>query len=178
MTRSGNDTVDGEGMFRHLRLLLWTVAVAGSNASCSRVQERDPQQSLSSDELLVFRKVSGAASSETADGSFTASGFAVTGWSPYSFEKVPKRTEYDVVWYEGAQLVVEARAQGAASALRRMVDVDPAKSEWLEWEWKVLASVPGADCRLRPVLRRRFSSFSALHSSSARLLRTPRPSTT
>lgn len=68
-----------------------------------------------------------------------------SGWEPYQFEKIPRRTAYEIVLDSGAP-ALRAHAESSASALRRKVGVDPVKSPLIEWSWKVERAVEKADC--------------------------------
>jgi hypothetical protein len=90
------------------------------------------------------------------------------GWEPFQFEKIPRTTVYQVVLEDGAP-ALKARSESAASALRRKIAVDPAKSPALEWSWKVahalgkadLTRKDGDDCAARVMILYRYDPAKA-----------------
>jgi Protein of unknown function (DUF3047) len=68
------------------------------------------------------------------------------GWQPWIINRAKAPTEYRLVRDAGSgQLVLHARADAAASGLRQLVDVDPRQQPVIEWRWRVLDLIVGAD---------------------------------
>lgn len=58
------------------------------------------------------------------------------GWLPHVMRRDRRTTEYRCVQKDGRQ-VLEAVARKATSGLRCAVDVDPHRTPWLQWSWRV-----------------------------------------
>jgi hypothetical protein len=69
-------------------------------------------------------------------------------WSKTILAPTKKRTVYDLVQLEG-RTVLRARANASASGLQKALDLDPRQRPMLEWSWRVLGLIPGADVRDR-----------------------------
>ena len=97
-------------------------------------------------------------------------------WEPYQFEKIPRSTAYQVVLEDGAP-ALKARSESAASAIRRKVTIDPAKSPILEWTWKVAHALEkanitrkdGDDCAARVMILYRHDPAKASLLERAKL---------
>ena len=69
------------------------------------------------------------------------------GWSPFVVSPFASRSEYRLV--EGnPHPVLEARADGSASGFYRRIHIDPRRHPVVEWRWRVLEPLAGADPRV------------------------------
>jgi hypothetical protein len=76
---------------------------------------------------------------------FSAAGATMPpGWGPFIIAAGKRRTEYRLVEDQG-QTVLNAKAEGAASALSYAVKFDVHAAPMLEWRWKVANLIEGAD---------------------------------
>jgi Protein of unknown function (DUF3047) len=66
------------------------------------------------------------------------------GWTPWTFSRFKKETQYDLVDYQG-RTVVRAAADASASGLIHRVRFDPREYPLVSWRWKVPALIEGAD---------------------------------
>ena len=76
-------------------------------------------------------------STSLADGGLPA------GWRPFVLRRDKGSTRYRTVLAEG-RTVLDARAESTSTALQCEVDIDLAKTPWLQWQWRVDALVAGA----------------------------------
>jgi hypothetical protein len=67
------------------------------------------------------------------------------GWQPWTLSRFKRLTEYRLVRGEEGQVVVQADAEGSASGLITYLDLDPGKTPWLSWRWKVPDLIASAD---------------------------------
>ncbi|MBL8514502.1 MAG: DUF3047 domain-containing protein [Betaproteobacteria bacterium] len=67
------------------------------------------------------------------------------GWHPWTLSRFKRLTEYRLVRGDDGKVVVRAEAENSASGLIKNLDVDPAKSPWLSWRWKVPDLIDNAD---------------------------------
>ena len=58
------------------------------------------------------------------------------GWTPLTFKKIPKHTEYSLV-KDGEQVVVRATSDASASGLTKEVAINPKDYPIVRWRWKV-----------------------------------------
>jgi hypothetical protein len=58
------------------------------------------------------------------------------GWQPHVMRRDRRLTDYRVVQRDGRQ-VLEAHAVRSTSGLSSEVDVDPVRTPWLAWSWRV-----------------------------------------
>jgi hypothetical protein len=58
------------------------------------------------------------------------------GWHPHVMRRDRDATDYRLVRREGRQ-VLEAHALRSTSGLRADVDIDPLRTPWLSWSWRV-----------------------------------------
>lgn len=121
-----------------LRLL--TLAVVGISGVLAQAEES---------ELLVFDLMTESAvmasSTTTERGAHVATTAILSEWRSHRFGKVSRTTLYTIVRLED-EWVLEARADRSASALLRDVVVDPRKTRFVSWEWRVSKSLEAADC--------------------------------
>lgn len=68
--------------------------------------------------------------------SAAAPGGLPEGWSPFSFAKSQRHTDYRLV-SDGAVTVLRAQADASVSALLRQVKADPRALPVMRWRWKV-----------------------------------------
>jgi hypothetical protein len=74
-----------------------------------------------------------------------AAGFPA-GWQPWIINRAKPPTEYRLVRDAASgQVVLHAHADAAASGLRQLLDVDPRQQPVVEWRWRVLDLIVGAD---------------------------------
>jgi len=59
------------------------------------------------------------------------------GWTPLTFNKIPRHTRYTLVKDDG-RVVVQATSDASASGLVRKIRIDPGEYPLIEWRWKVL----------------------------------------
>jgi hypothetical protein len=74
-------------------------------------------------------------------------GEAPPGWTSFVVSPFVTRTEYALV-ANNPSMVLEARAQDSASGLYRRIRIDPARHPIVEWRWRVMESLTGADPRI------------------------------
>jgi Protein of unknown function (DUF3047) len=67
------------------------------------------------------------------------------GWYPWILSRFKRSTEYRLVHSDEGRVVVRALSDGAASGLIKNLDIDPARTPWLSWRWKVPALIGSAD---------------------------------
>lgn len=65
-----------------------------------------------------------------------ANGTVPSGWSPYIIRRDLPKTSYAVEQRDG-RTVLHANADCARSGLYCPVDIDPAATPWLRWQWRV-----------------------------------------
>jgi hypothetical protein len=76
-------------------------------------------------------------SASPADGGLPA------GWHPFVLRRDKGTTRYRTVEADG-RTVLSAHAESTSTALQCEVDIDTAKTPWLQWQWRVDALVEGA----------------------------------
>lgn len=72
-------------------------------------------------------------------GTFSATAEGVSlpdGWTPLTFKKVERHTQYEVV-RDGGLSVVKAVSDASASGLTKAVTIDPREYPIVRWRWKV-----------------------------------------
>ncbi|PYU94695.1 MAG: hypothetical protein DMG25_06115, partial [Acidobacteria bacterium] len=69
------------------------------------------------------------------------------GWDPFIVSPFSTRTEYRLVESD-LSVVLEARADGSASGFYRRIRIDPTRYPVVEWRWRVLQPLAGADPRV------------------------------
>jgi hypothetical protein len=68
------------------------------------------------------------------------------GWQPWIINRTKAPTEYRlVIDASTGEVVLQARADAAASGLRQLLSVDPHERPVVEWRWRVLDLIVGAD---------------------------------
>jgi hypothetical protein len=68
------------------------------------------------------------------------------GWQAWIINRTKTPTEYRLVRDPlSGQVVVHARSEAAASGLRQLLAIDPARQPIVEWRWRVLDLIVGAD---------------------------------
>ena len=68
------------------------------------------------------------------------------GWAPWIITRAKSPTRYDLVVDSDTQRVVlHAVADRSATGLKQRLDVDPADSPIVQWEWRIVTLVPTAD---------------------------------
>ncbi len=65
-------------------------------------------------------------------------------WQPLAFPKIPIPTQYRAVQRDG-RTVIQAQSRAGASGLVHVLDIDPDRLPWLDWQWQVDHAVAGAD---------------------------------
>lgn len=78
--------------------------------------------------------------------SAAAPGGPPEGWSPFSFAKFPRHTDYRLV-SDGGTTVLRAEADASVSALLRQVKADPRALPVMRWRWKVDNVIAKGDLR-------------------------------
>lgn len=74
-------------------------------------------------------------------------GEAPSGWTPFVVSPFVTRTEYALA-ENNPSMVLEARAEDSASGLYRRIRIDPARHPIIEWRWRVVEPLAGADPRI------------------------------
>jgi len=108
-----------------------------------------PVEELLASSAIVaeFRRESGALV-EAARFSAGRAGAAPPGrWDQFIVSRVSTPTEYRLV-ESGPRVVLEARADGSASGYYRRIRIDPTQYPVIEWRWRVLQPLAGADPRV------------------------------
>lgn len=67
------------------------------------------------------------------------------GWQPWTLSRFKRLTEYRLVRGDDGNVVVQADSEGSASGLITYLDLDPGKTPWLSWRWKVPDLIGNAD---------------------------------
>lgn len=67
------------------------------------------------------------------------------GWHPWTLSRFKRLTQYHLVRGEDGSVVVQADADSSASGLISHVDVNPQRTPWLSWRWKVPDLINSAD---------------------------------
>jgi len=57
-------------------------------------------------------------------------------WTPLTFKKIERQTQYEVV-KDGGMSVVKAVSEASASGLTKAVTIDPREYQIVRWRWKV-----------------------------------------
>ena len=69
-----------------------------------------------------------------------------SGWQPWIINRAKAPTDYRLARDAATGTVVlQARADAAASGLRQLLSVDPAQQPIVEWQWRVVDLIIGAD---------------------------------
>ena len=71
------------------------------------------------------------------------------GWAHQRLPKVERANDY-AIETEGNRRVLHVRSASSASSWVTRLDVDPARTPWLQWQWKVSRSLAGSDLRVKP----------------------------
>jgi hypothetical protein len=69
------------------------------------------------------------------------------GWTPFVVSPFVTRTEYALT-ESNPSMVLEARAEDSASGLYRRIRIDPERHPIVEWRWRVMEPLVGADPRI------------------------------
>ena len=70
-----------------------------------------------------------------------------SGWTPFVVSPFVAPTEYALA-ESNPSMVLEARAEDSASGLYRRIRIDPARHPIVEWRWRVVEPLAGADPRI------------------------------
>ncbi|MEJ7688617.1 MAG: DUF3047 domain-containing protein [Variovorax sp.] len=70
------------------------------------------------------------------------------GWAHQRLPKVERANDYTIE-ADGDRRVLRVRSASSASSWVTRLDVDPARTPWLLWQWKVSRSLPGSDVRVK-----------------------------
>ena len=70
------------------------------------------------------------------------------GWSHQRLPKVERANDYDIET-DNNRRVLHVRSASSASSWVTRLDVDPARTPWLQWQWKVSRSLAGSDLRVK-----------------------------
>jgi hypothetical protein len=71
------------------------------------------------------------------------------GWAHQRLPKVERANDY-AIEADGNRRVLHVRSASSASSWVTRLDVDPARTPWLQWQWKVSRSLAGSDLRVKP----------------------------
>ncbi len=71
------------------------------------------------------------------------------GWAHQRLPKVERANDY-AIEADGNRRVLHVRSASSASSWVTRLDVDPARTPWLRWQWKVSRSLAGSDLRVKP----------------------------
>jgi hypothetical protein len=66
------------------------------------------------------------------------------GWSPLTFDKIPRHTQYSVVQADGGA-VLKAQSERSASGLTYRLSADARRTPLLRWRWKVENTLRNGD---------------------------------
>ena len=70
------------------------------------------------------------------------------GWAHQRLPKVKRANDYDIE-ADNNRRVLHVRSASSASSWVTRLDVDPARTPWLQWQWKVSRSLAGSDLRVK-----------------------------
>jgi len=70
------------------------------------------------------------------------------GWEPLTFRKIERHTRYRLARVDGITCV-HAVADASASGIVYRIDAPAAERPVLRWKWKVAATLPGGDARVK-----------------------------
>ena len=71
------------------------------------------------------------------------------GWAHQRLPKVERANDY-AIEADANRRVLHVRSASSASSWVARLDVDPARTPWLQWQWKVSRSLAGSDMRVKP----------------------------
>ena len=71
------------------------------------------------------------------------------GWVHQRLPKVERANDY-AIEADDNRRVLHVRSASSASSWVTRLDVDPARTPWLQWQWKVSRSLAGSDLRVKP----------------------------
>ena len=71
------------------------------------------------------------------------------GWTHQRLPKVERANTY-AIEADDSRRVLHVRSASSASSWVTRLDVDPALTPLLQWQWKVSRSLPGSDLRIKP----------------------------
>ena len=130
-----------EKILRDAAVLVCGVALAGCVST-------PPEVLLASTAIVAELPRESGALVEAAQFSAGRAGEAPPGgWSPFVVSPFASRTEYRLV-DSNPRTVLEARADGSASGFYRRIHIDPRRHPVVEWRWRVLEPLAGADPRV------------------------------
>ena len=75
-------------------------------------------------------------------------GTEAAGWTHQRLPKVERANEY-AIEADASRRVLHVRSASSASSWVARLDVDPAVTPWLQWQWKVSHSLVGSDLRVK-----------------------------
>ena len=70
------------------------------------------------------------------------------GWAHQRLPKVERANDY-AIEADNNRRVLHVRSASSASSWVTRLDVDPARTPWLQWQWKVSRSLAGSDLRVK-----------------------------
>lgn len=70
------------------------------------------------------------------------------GWTHQRLPKVERANDHTIE-ADGDRRVLRVRSASSASSWVTRLDVDPARTPWLQWQWKVSRSLSGSDLRVK-----------------------------
>jgi hypothetical protein len=108
-----------------------------------------PVEELLASSAIVaeFRRESGALVEAARFSAGRAGGVPPGRWDQFIVSRGSTPTEYRLV-ESGPRVVLEARADGSASGYYRRIRIDPAQYPVIEWRWRVVQPLAGADPRV------------------------------
>ena len=129
-----------------LRPLIFACGVPALLGGCATVPS-DSENLLASSAIVAERSVEAGATIEVARFSREKAGGTPHQWEPFVILPSTPRTHYRLVATpEGTAL--ESNAEASASGLYRRIRIDPKSHPIVEWRWKVVQPVAGADVRI------------------------------
>ena len=107
----------------------------------------DPEGLLASSAIVAEREVERGALVEVARFSRETAGGLPDQWEPFVILPATPHTQYRLV-ASSEGTVLEANADRSASGFYRRIRIDPKRHPIVEWRWKVVQPVAGADARV------------------------------
>jgi len=128
------------------RIRSFVCAVGALLGGCASVPG-DPEGLLASSAIVAERDVERGALVEVARFSRETAGGLPGQWEPFVILPATPHTQYRLV-ASSEGTVLEANADRSASGFYRRIRIDPKRHPIVEWRWKVVQPVAGADARV------------------------------
>jgi hypothetical protein len=129
------------------RLLPLVCGVGALVGGCATTPDNDPEGLLASSAIVAERNVEDSEVIEVARFSRETAGSLPRQWEPFVILPATPHTQYRLA-ATTEETFLEASADRSASGLYRRIRIDPKSHPIVEWRWKVVQPVAGADARI------------------------------